>query len=110
MAQFRTAFTCLFGVGSILGLMGLLAFGAFSVQPDYQAALCSEPIRCEIAPLLTAQEDVDKAPTLAPPRTQEPSIAESTSGVISGQPVYVQVTADHSGIEVGWAPGEMMGR
>lgn len=112
MKHFNTTFASIISIVAILSVMAILAISSYKDTPALQAELCSDQAQCDVNLHHPHQPDVGKAPTLAPPRSINAlSKADHPLRTPSlGQAVYVQVKTDHSEIEVGWAPGEYMGR
>lgn len=110
MEQLRTATAGLVCVVAILSLLALLAMSSFMHDRAVKPQMC-DYLQLSSSVRHSASTDADKIPTLAPPRADVFSKADKPSHTLSlGQAVYVQVKTDYPEIEVGWAPGELLGR
>jgi hypothetical protein len=112
MARLRRAIASLICIAAILGLMALLMISG-TRNPAYHTELCSDYVRCDIGRQHSTNPDTSKMPTLAPPRLKALSTTENSNSLhvpYPGQTVYVQVKTDRADIEVGWAPGDLLGR
>ena len=111
MEHFRISFSAIIGVVAIVCLMAILAVSACIDSPAFKAGLCNAFVQCDISQKSLPRPDASQMPTLAPPRAGDLSAKDgSLQALLIGQPVYVQVKTDRADIEVGWAPGEFMGR
>jgi hypothetical protein len=110
MDQFRTATASSVCVVAISILLAVLAMSSSSHDRVLKAEVCDYFQRT--APVSQSPlVDAGKIPTLAPPRADALSITDKSIRTLShGQVVYVQVKADSPEIEVGWVPGESLGR
>jgi hypothetical protein len=111
MEHVRTLISCFVGVIVITGSITIFAISPYHDNPAFEAESCDDLAQCTTMPQPVNHPDVDKTPTLAPPRTDGQSTADNALHTPSfGQTVYVQVKTDHADIEVGWAPSEFRGR
>jgi hypothetical protein len=111
MERLKTMISGLASSITILGIIIILAINSHTTRPAFQAAPCNDLVRCERIQKPIDHPDMDKIPTLAPPRKNSQSKPDNAlHSPLPEQTVYVKVTIDHADIEVGWAPGEIRDR
>ncbi len=96
---------------AIWGMMVFFTISSYTNKLAFRPEFCTDLGQGVNGPRQTLGPDADKAPTLAPPRHNVPSVVDNNLHVPSiGQTVYVQVESDHAEIEVGWAHSELVER